>query len=126
MKKFRAKKKDMVMIATALPTAMLTLIPWSIRQKKHSKRRNDYLRKMTREFNAKYGKKLKMNWSLEQQKMTITRSEIKAKVIKQEKTNEKPRTKSNVGRQVNNGKKVPTSRQVNNGKKLAPPKQVNN
>merc|ERR1719397_970359 len=34
MKKFRAKKKDMVFIATALPTAMLTLIPWSIRQKK--------------------------------------------------------------------------------------------
>merc|ERR1719193_1513066 len=34
MKKFRAKKKDMVLIATALPTAMLTLIPWSLRQKK--------------------------------------------------------------------------------------------
>merc|ERR1719397_1063278 len=119
MKKFRAKKKDMVFIATALPTAMLTLIPWSIRQKKHSKRRNDYLRKMAKEFNAKYGKKLEMNWSLEQQKMTITRSEIKAKVIKEEKTNEKPRTKSNVGRQVNNGKKVPPPKQVNNGKKLA-------
>merc|ERR1719233_653832 len=98
MKKFRAKKKDMVLIATALPTAMLTLIPWSIRQKKHSKRRNDYLRQMAKEFNAKYGKKLKMNWSLEQQKMTITRSEINAKVIKVEKTNEKPHTKCNVGR----------------------------
>merc|ERR1719189_3459343 len=65
MKKFRAKKKDMVLIATALPTAMLTLIPWSIRQKKHSKRRNDYLRKMAREFNAKHGPKRKMIWSIE-------------------------------------------------------------
>merc|ERR1719419_1803715 len=55
MKKFRAKKKDMVLVATALPTAMLTLIPWSIRQKKHSKRRNKYLRKKAREFNEKYG-----------------------------------------------------------------------
>merc|ERR1719233_475815 len=110
MKKFRAKKKDMAFIATALPTAMLTLIPWSIRQKKHSKRRNDYLRKMAREFNAKYGKKLKINWSSEQQKMTITRSEINAKVIKEDKTNEKLHTKSNVARQLNNGKKVPTSR----------------
>merc|ERR1719419_539313 len=126
MKKFRAKKKDMVMIATALPTAMLTLIPWSIRQKKHSKRRNDYLRKVAREFNAKYGKTIKMNWSMEKQKMTITRSEIKAKVIKEEKTNEKLHTKSNPARQVNNGKKAPTSRQVNNGKKLAPARQVNN
>merc|ERR1719419_610662 len=95
MKKFRAKKKDMVLIATALPTAMLTLIPWSIRQKKHSKRRNKYLRKKAREFNEKYGPKLKMIWSIEQQRMTITRSEIKAKVIKEEKTNEKLHTKSN-------------------------------
>merc|ERR1719233_1248755 len=85
MKKFRAKKKDMVLVATALPTAMLTLIPWSIRQKKHSKRRNKYLRKVAREFNAKYGKKIKMNWSMEQQRMTITRTEIKPKVIKEEK-----------------------------------------
>jgi len=76
LKKFRAKKKDMVLIATALPTAMLTLIPWSIRKKAHSKGRNEYLRLKTREFNAKYGKWLKMNWSLEQQKMTITRPEI--------------------------------------------------
>merc|ERR1719268_705734 len=99
MKKFRAKKKDMVLVATALPTAMMTLIPWSIRQKKHSKRRNDYLRKTAKEFNAKYGPKLKMNWSLEKQQMTITRSEIKAKLIKEEKPNEKLHTESTGARQ---------------------------
>merc|ERR1719397_2312491 len=76
---------------------------------------------MAKEFNAKYGKKLEMNWSLEQQKMTITRSEIKAKVIKEEKTNEKPRTKSNVGRQVNNGKKLAVSKAEISKRK---PKQV--
>jgi len=90
LRKFRAKKKDMVLIAMAPLTAFLTLIPWSKRQNKHHKRRNEYLRLMAREFNAKYGKKLKMNWSLEQQKMTITQHEIQAKVNNEEK--KKPAT----------------------------------
>merc|ERR1719193_769578 len=106
MKKFRAKKKDMILIATALPTAMLTLIPWSLRQKKHSKRRNKYLRKKAREFNEKYGPKLKMIWSIEQQRMTITRTEIKAKVIKDKKLH----TKVIGAREVNNGKKEALSK----------------
>merc|ERR1719233_28554 len=106
MKKFRAKKKDMILIATALPTAMLTLIPWSLRERKHSKRRNKYLRKKAREFNEKYGPKLKMIWSMEQQRMTITRTELKAKVI----TDKKLHTIAIGAREVNNGKKEALSK----------------
>merc|ERR1719173_285912 len=86
MKKFRAKKKDMVLVATALPTAMLTLIPWSIRQKKHSKRRNKYLRKRAREFNEKYGTKIRMKWSSEQEKMTLSRTVPKTEVTQETKS----------------------------------------
>merc|ERR1712060_400154 len=75
LRKFRWKKKDVALLLTAFPTAFLTLIPWTLRQMKHTKRQNKYLRACAKEFNAKYGPTLKMSWSLEQQRMSLTKCE---------------------------------------------------
>merc|ERR1719317_1898233 len=69
MRKFRWKKKDAVLLLTAFPSGFMTLIPWTMRLRKHTKRRNKYLRGRAKEFNERYGPTFKMAWSYEQEKM---------------------------------------------------------